>query len=86
MPIMWNGILAQGALYGQRLPIISSTICLTMILKELAELEEDVYFVDAIRGHIRDFLDIGTMKSFKLKDPAGNILCEYDDYLLLFLK
>ena len=48
--------------------------------KELAELEEDVDFVDAIRDHIQDYLDIGTVKSFKLKDPAGNTLCEYDDY------
>ena len=47
--------------------------------KELAELEEDVDFVDAIRAHIQDFLAIGTVKSFKLKDPAGNTLCEYDD-------
>jgi hypothetical protein len=42
-------------------------------------LEEDVDFVDAIRDHIQDYLDIGTVKSFKLKDPAGNVLCEYDD-------
>ena len=48
--------------------------------KELAELEEDVDFVEAIRDHIQDYLDIGTVKSFKLKDPVGNILCESDDH------
>ena len=36
-------------------------------------------FVDAIRELIQDFLATGTVKSFQVKDPAGKVVCEYDD-------
>ena len=47
--------------------------------QRLAEIEDEDDFVDAIRELIQDFLAIGTVKSFQLKDPTGKLLCEYDD-------
>lgn len=47
--------------------------------KELAELEEKEDLAEAVRNHIQDFLAVGTVKSFKLMDSDGNIVCEYDD-------
>ena len=50
-------------------------------IKRLAEIEDEDEddFVDAIRELIQDFLAIGTVKSFQLKDPTGKVVCEYDD-------
>ena len=51
-------------------------------LHRLVEIEEDDdedAFVDTIRGFIQDFLISGTVKSFRVKDPTGKIVCEYDD-------
>ena len=50
-------------------------------IERLAELEDEDEddFVDAIRELIQDFLAIGTVKSFQLKDPTGKVVCEYDD-------
>ena len=31
-------------------------------------------------AHIQNFLAVGTVKSFELKDPEGNVVCEYDDH------
>jgi len=50
--------------------------------KNLAEIEDEDDFVDAIRGHIQDFLAIGTVKAFRVKDPTGKLVCEYDDGFL----
>ena len=47
--------------------------------KELAELEEPEDLAEAVRAHIQNFLAVGTVKSFELKDPEGNVVCEYDD-------
>ncbi|MCR5064907.1 MAG: hypothetical protein K6A67_03980 [Bacteroidales bacterium] len=48
-------------------------------IKNLAEIEDEVDFVDAIRELIQDFLATGTVKSFCVKDPSGKLVCEYDD-------
>lgn len=50
-------------------------------LHRLVEIEDDDEdaFVDTIRGFIQDFLISGTVKSFRVKDPTGKIVCEYDD-------
>ena len=48
-------------------------------IKRLAEIEDEVYFVDAIRELIQDLLAIGTVKSIQLKDSTGKVVCEYDD-------
>ena len=48
--------------------------------KELAELEEPEDLAEAVRAHIQNFLAVGTVKSFELKDPEGNVVCEYDDH------
>ena len=47
--------------------------------RELSELEEPEDLAEAVRAHIQNFLAVGTVKSFELKDPEGNIVCEYDD-------
>ena len=47
--------------------------------KELAGLEEKEDLAEAVRIHIQDFLAVGTVKSFKLMDSDGNVVCEYDD-------
>jgi hypothetical protein len=47
--------------------------------QSLVEIEDEDDFVDAIRGHIQDFLAIGTVKAFRVKDPTGKLVCEYDD-------
>ena len=50
-------------------------------IKRLAEIEDEDEddFVDAIRELIQDFLATGTVKSFRVKDPSGKLVCEYDD-------
>ena len=48
-------------------------------IKRLAEIEDEDDFVDAIRELIQDFLALGTVKSFQVKDPTGKLVCEYDD-------
>ena len=48
-------------------------------IKNLAEIEDEDDFVDAIRELIQDFLATGTVKSFQVKDPSGKLVCEYDD-------
>ena len=48
-------------------------------IKNLAEIEDEDDFVDAIRELIQDFLATGTVKSFRVKDPSGKLVCEYDD-------
>lgn len=48
-------------------------------IKNLAEIEDEDDFVDAIRELIQDFLATGTVKSFCVKDPSGKLVCEYDD-------
>ena len=48
-------------------------------IKNLAEIEDEDDFVDAIRELIQDFLAMGTVKSFCVKDPSGTLVCEYDD-------
>lgn len=48
-------------------------------IERLAEIEDEDDFVDAIRELILDFLAIGTVKSFQVKDPTGKVVCEYDD-------
>ena len=47
--------------------------------QSLAEIEDEDDFIDAIRGHIQDFLAIGTVKAFRVKDLSGKLVCEYDD-------
>ena len=50
-------------------------------IKRLAEIEDEDEddFVDAIRELIQNFLALGTVKSFQVKDPTGKIVSEYDD-------
>ena len=48
-------------------------------IERLAEIEDEDDFVDAIRELIQDFLALGTVKSFQVKDPTGKVVCEYDD-------
>lgn len=48
-------------------------------IERLAEIEDEDDFVDAVRELIQDFLAIGTVKSFEVKDPTGKVVCEYDD-------
>lgn len=47
--------------------------------QKLVELEDEDDFIYAIEAYIQDFLAIGTVKSFRVKDPSGKVLCEYDD-------
>ena len=47
--------------------------------QSLVEIEDEDDFIDAIRGYIQDFLAIGTVKAFRVKDPSGKLVCEYDD-------
>ena len=36
-----------------------------------------MYTIDYLKTQI--FLDIGTVKAFRVKDPTGKLVCEYDD-------
>jgi len=45
----------------------------------LKTMHDEDDFVDDIRELIKDFLAIGTVKSFQFKDHTVKVFCEYDD-------
>lgn len=48
-------------------------------LKNLVAIEDEDEFIDAIREILQDYLTFGTVKTFRIFDPTGKLVGEYDD-------